>query len=114
MILTSLSGVGDPDYFLSILKEPAAASNIPASIRNHPADLMATMRLSMRRVKEYNDDEASIEADFMCMLDREKSKVRLNITCSIGHWHCIVTLGLTTKRRYSSTVGIRATCPPTL
>lgn len=36
---------------------------------------MAIMRLSMRRVKEYNTDEASIEADFMSMLDREKSKV---------------------------------------
>jgi hypothetical protein len=36
---------------------------------------MATMRLSMRRVKEYHCDEEAIEADFMGMLDREKSKV---------------------------------------
>ncbi|KAL5383648.1 hypothetical protein DPSP01_005754 [Paraphaeosphaeria sporulosa] len=66
---------GEPDYFLSIFKSPTFAHYIPESIRSHPPDLMATMRLSMRRVKEYRDDEGSIEADFMSMLDREKSKV---------------------------------------
>ncbi|KAF9737169.1 hypothetical protein PMIN06_012378 [Paraphaeosphaeria minitans] len=66
---------GEPDYFLSIFKSPTSAHYIPKSIRSYPPDLMATLRFSMRGVKEYRDDETSIEADFMSMLDREKSKV---------------------------------------
>ncbi|KAL1606580.1 hypothetical protein SLS60_003985 [Paraconiothyrium brasiliense] len=74
-LLMSLNHLGEPDYFLSILKSPASAYHIPSTIRNHPPDLMATMRLSMRRVKEYHSDDEAMEADFMGMLDREKSKV---------------------------------------
>ncbi|KAF1978912.1 hypothetical protein BU23DRAFT_595428 [Bimuria novae-zelandiae CBS 107.79] len=65
----------DPDYYLSIFKCPASTTYIPASIRNHPADLMAIMRLSMRRMKEYRTDDQAIEADLFCMIDREKSKI---------------------------------------
>jgi len=75
MLLTSLDHSGEPDYFLSIFKSPTFANYIPSSIRNHPPDLMATMRLSMRRVQEYYSDDEAIEADFMGMIDREKSKV---------------------------------------
>lgn len=67
--------LGEPDYFLSICKNPDSADDLPLSIRQHPPDLMATMRFSMRRVKEYRTDHQSIEADFMGMLDRDKSKV---------------------------------------
>ncbi|KAF2180722.1 hypothetical protein K469DRAFT_692577 [Zopfia rhizophila CBS 207.26] len=65
----------ETDYFLNILRHPSAAFHIPPSIRNHPADLMATLRLSMMRLKEYNSSHAGMEADLIRHIDREKSKV---------------------------------------
>lgn len=68
------SSIREPDYFLSIVRNPSNASQIPESIRNHPADLMASLRIALRSQKDYDSSHEGIEADFFRHLDRQKSK----------------------------------------
>ncbi|KAF1830577.1 hypothetical protein BDW02DRAFT_558680 [Decorospora gaudefroyi] len=68
-------GMMEPDYYLPILRNPASARQLPASVRNSPGNLMHTLRQSLRCQKNYNINEAAIEADFFRLLDRQKSKV---------------------------------------
>lgn len=72
---TTISNNSDPDYFLPILRDPATAWWIPMSVRISPAELMATLRMSMRSQKDYSGGHDSIEADFYRHMEREKSKV---------------------------------------
>ena len=70
----------EPDYFLPILKNPSTARDVPASIRNHPADLMATLRLSLMNQRSYdNMTDLTMQADFLRHIDREKSKGKSHI-----------------------------------
>ncbi|KAF2638583.1 hypothetical protein P280DRAFT_471187 [Massarina eburnea CBS 473.64] len=73
---TTMMNKSNPDYFLSVLRAPeSAASWIPRSVLSNSRDLMSTMRVAMKRNKEYDISSAGIEADFMRHIDREKSKV---------------------------------------
>jgi hypothetical protein len=65
----------EPDYFVPIVKNPSSAWQVPAAIRENAANLMATLRLSLMRQRDYDDmDHNVMEADFMRHIDREKSK----------------------------------------
>ncbi|KAF2126227.1 hypothetical protein P153DRAFT_378428 [Dothidotthia symphoricarpi CBS 119687] len=69
------SSFREPDYFLSIIRNPSKANQIPESIRNNPADFMASLRIALRSQKAYDSSHIGIEADFHRHLDRQKSKI---------------------------------------
>lgn len=66
--------IRQPDYFLSVLRDPKQAKHIPESVRKQPAILMQVARSALRRQKTYDSSFASIEADFYRHIDRQKSK----------------------------------------
>lgn len=65
----------EPDYFVSILSNPAKAHHIPELVRTIPMNLMHVSRAALRSQKVYGDSHASIENDFYRHIDRQKSKV---------------------------------------
>jgi hypothetical protein len=66
--------IKEPDYFLPILRNPAAAKGIPDTVKNDPANLMHALRNAFRCLKEYDSSPMGIQADFMRYIDRQKSK----------------------------------------
>lgn len=66
----------EPDYFLSILRNPASknARELPDSVRTNPEELMMACRLAMRCQQEYDHSHAGMESDFFRHIDRQKSK----------------------------------------
>jgi hypothetical protein len=66
--------IREPDYFLSILHNPASAKGIPDLVRRDPTNLMQALRNALRCQKEYDSSHMGIEADFFRHIDRQKSK----------------------------------------
>lgn len=74
-----------PDYFLSILRNPSTAWQLPSSIRNYPPDLMASCRLSLMAQKDYDMSPDGMHADFSRHLSREKARSKcIQLTSAIG------------------------------
>lgn len=70
----------EPDYFLPIICNPAAAKGIPDAVKNNPANLMHALRNALRCSQEYDSSPMGIESDFFRHMDRQKSKGML---CSL-------------------------------
>jgi hypothetical protein len=66
--------IREPDYFLPILRNPAAAKGIPESVKKDPVNLMHVLRNAFRCLKEYDSSQMGMHADFMRHIDRQKSK----------------------------------------
>jgi hypothetical protein len=68
------SVIREPDYFLSILRNPVSAKGIPDLVKRDPTNLMQALRNALRCQKEYDSSHMGIEADFFRHIDRQKSK----------------------------------------
>lgn len=64
----------EPDYFLPIVCSPASAKGVSDLVRNDPAKLMYALRYAFRCQKEYGSSRAEMEADFLRLVERKKSK----------------------------------------
>lgn len=77
--------ISEPDYFLPILRDPTCAKDIPDAVKKNPANLMGSLRQSLRCLKDYDMSERGMRNDFLRYTDRQKSK-------SKGfHYFCVVT-----------------------
>lgn len=60
---------GEPDYFLSIVRDPTGAKDIPDVLKKDPANLMNALRQSLRCLKEYDMSRMGMHADFIRYTD---------------------------------------------
>jgi hypothetical protein len=65
---------GEPDYFVPIVKDPSKAWQMAPSIKEHPPNLMRTLRSSLTRLRVYENSNEAMREDYMRFIDREKSK----------------------------------------
>jgi hypothetical protein len=77
--------IREPDYFLSILRNPASAKGIPDLVKRDPTNLMQALRNALRCQKEYDSSHMGIEADFFRHIDRQKSKGKQSRQFVISH-----------------------------
>ncbi|KAF2875319.1 hypothetical protein BDV95DRAFT_604075 [Massariosphaeria phaeospora] len=70
----SLSPSNKPDYFLPLLRNLASASVHSTTVKNHPADLIATLRSSLIRQMDHDTADESMDADSR-RHRREKSRL---------------------------------------
>lgn len=71
---TTSLGLGEPDYFLPLLRNPSKSRFIPDVLKPHPFVIMENLRGALRSQKQYDHSPAGVEADFFRHIDREKSK----------------------------------------